>query len=207
MKRRGGLAVLVAAAGMVALGGCQDSTVGPDETQPDAGLAMSFSEGGQYQADGLPSFDGSDVAPGTFAVAFADSIGGLVMTGFSKTMGTRGDLFILQLLNLRAGDFGPCSIVGGGGCHGRLLEDIDAAKLQDVGATWEIVDGSVQVDNAGPDRVSGSFSGLMLESRDGTATRTVDGGTFDLPLLSDAEGSSIMRCFLARVTGASSCGS
>jgi hypothetical protein len=58
------------------------------------------------------------------------------------------------------------------------------------------------LDEAGPDRVSGSVSGLVLAQQpDGIATRTIQEGSFDLALLSEDEGIGVMECFLTRVTG------
>lgn len=212
MKWRGGFTML-AAGGVIAMAGCQDSPLEPGT--PETGtLAMSYVDGGGFQAAGAPVFSGSEVAPGPFAIAVPDSLGGVVVSAFSQTGGTRGDLFILQLGEGRQGTFSPCDMFSS--CHGRLLEDIDAADLADVGRAWEIVEGSVQVDAFSPDHIRGSFEGLVLESpapgQDSTSSgtiaterRTVEDGTFDLPLLSEDEGVGVMRCFLARATGAPAC--
>ncbi len=187
------------------------------------GVNFTYLGGPSYAADGVPDFEGGDVGAGTFAIAFPDSVGGLVLSSFQKGDGTRGDLFILQLTVERTGDFGPCGVrrdshgevvalaerVGGtgsrswigGDCHGRLLENIDAENLQSLDAAWEIASGIVQVTEAGPERVVGSFKGLTLAGDDGF--RTIDSGTFDLPLLSAQQGVDIMQCFLTRLTGGS----
>lgn len=153
-----------------------------------------------YAATGMPVFASGQVSPATFAIAFADSVGGLVITSFQATTGTRGDLFILQLTSLQPGTFGPCGV--GAGCHGRLLEGIDADNLHDVEAAWEIVDGTLVLE-AAADRAVGSFTNFELRSADGASTRTVTSGSFDLPLLDHAEGTANMQCFLARATGGS----
>lgn len=44
---------------------------------------------------------GGAVAATTFAIAFPDSVSGLVISGFQLREGTRGDLFILQLTSSR----------------------------------------------------------------------------------------------------------
>lgn len=202
MMRSLGFAILVVG-GTVAVGGCSDSMTGSIDV-PAGALAMQYAEGGGYEASGAPVFSGSELSPGTFATAFPDSVGGLTITAFARTNGTRGDLFILQLGDRRKGTFSPCSMFDE--CRGRLLEDIDAQDLQDVARAWEITGGSVQVDMLGSDRVQGSFAGIVIQSQDGAAeTRTVQNGTFDLPLLSEEEGVDIMQCFLARATGATSC--
>jgi hypothetical protein len=201
MRKIVGLAL---AAGTMALfSGCGDDGTGPGDVGA-AGLFMTYVGGGGYEASGMPSFNGNDVAAGTFAIAFEDSIGGLAITSFEQTEGTRGNLFILQLTDRRTGTFSPCGVTQE--CHGRLLEGIDADSLQVVDMAWEIAGGSVQVDDAGPTRVTGSFSNLVLQAQDTTLDdRTVESGTFDLLLLPKDEGEAIMRCFLKRATGAPSC--
>ena len=196
--RRRDVGTLLLAAAMTGLVACEDGT-GP-ETPDVPRVAFTWADGAEYEAEGEPVFEGGDVAAEAFAIAFADSVGGLAITSFRETEGTRGDLFVLQITDLDEGEFGPCGT--GGECHGRVLEDVDAANLADVGAFWEIVSGSVTLDEAGPERVTGSFTDLVLERVDGTAPdRTIESGTFDLPLLSDEEGVEIMECLLERATG------
>lgn len=193
---------LVAAGAVVAMAGCSDST-GPQKTT-ESSLSLSFADGGTYQATGAPVFDGGDLAASTFATAFSDSVGGYVISGFQQTKGTEGDLFILQLTDRQTGEHGPCGT--GASCHGRILEDFDAGALRTLGTYWEITSGIVRIDQAGPDRLKGSFTDLVLQAQDSTAEeRTIESGTFDLERLSDAEGTAAMRCFLARVSGAAEC--
>lgn len=180
---------------------CDDpATPGPN---PESGVTFTYQGGTTYAADGAPDLQDGAVAAGTFAIAFPDSVGGLVISGFQLRDGTRGDLFILQLTTARTGDFGPCGV--GADCHGRLLENIDAEDLQSLDAAWEIEGGTVQVTEAGPQRVVGSFQDLTLT--DGDESRAVDSGTFDLPLMSQQDGIDIMQCFLTRLTGGSCEGS
>lgn len=208
MTWRSGFVMSAVAALM--LGGCQESPSSPGNTEPGS-LAMSDGGGG-FEASGAPTLAGNEVVPGTFAIAFPDSIGGVVVSAFRQTVGTRGDLFILQIKERRQGVFDPCDIFRE--CYGRLLEDIDAANLSDVGRGWEIIDGSVDVQTIQPDRIVGSFKDLVLESpvpdssaagSTNTERRDISDGTFDLPLMSEEEGAAAMRCFLARATGAQSC--
>lgn len=181
----------------MAFGGCSD----PVDTTPNREDGLAFAFGGvDYRAAGSPSFSGQNVEAATFAVAFHDSVGGLVITSFQLKEGSRGDLFILQLTSSEVGTF-TCGV--GHDCHGRLLEGIDAANLQDVEEAWEIDSGSVTVENLGDDEIAGRFDDLLLLPGSGGTVRSVESGTFDLPLLSQTEGVEIMNCFLARTTGGS----
>jgi hypothetical protein len=186
--------LLVTIATAAALAGCSEAA-GPES--PGDGLDFSW-EGGAHHAAGLPSFSGQEIEPETFAIAFPDSVGGLVVASFELEEGTVGDLFILQLVQRATGTF-TCGL--GHDCHGRILEGIDAANLQSVETYWEIESGSVTVETLTADRVAGHFDDLLLVAGDAGPTRTVDSGTFDLELLSEADGVDIMRCFLTRVTG------
>jgi hypothetical protein len=188
--------------GWVVVSSCRDAVVEP-EPRPGNGLSLTYADGSEYDAAGMPTFQGIEVSAATFAVAFPDSVGGLVLAGFRQGEGSRGDLFILQLRGQREGHFGPCGI--GGDCYGTLLEDIDAQNLQDIGAYWTMTDGSVQVDGAGPERVSGSLADVVLQRQDDAADRTIRDGTFDVPLLSEEETVDIMQCFLRRLTGSPTC--
>jgi hypothetical protein len=185
-------------AAFLALTACDDPTDPPMGTEE--GIDLTFSDGASYQTAGPPQITGGELDAADFAIAFPDSTGGLVIATFQKTEGTRGDLFILQFVQQRTGTFEDCGL--GGDCHGRILESIDAANLSDLQAYWEITAGTVMLDEAGPDRVSGSVSGLVLAQQpDGIATRTIQEGSFDLALLSEDEGIGVMECFLTRVTG------
>lgn len=200
--RRGLLAASLglSLAALLTLTGCDDPTDPPGGTEE--GIHLTYSDGGSYQTAGPPQITGGELDAADFAIAFPDSTGGLVIATFQGTEGTRGDLFILQFVEQRTGTFQDCGL--GGDCHGRILEGIDAADLSDVEAYWEITGGSVTLDEAGPDRVSGSVSDLLLLLEpDGLATRTIQDGTFDLALLSEDEGVAVMECFLTRVTGGS----
>ena len=175
---------------------CSDGT-GPGTPE---GLQLTFAEGGTHTAQGEPSFAGGQLGAGTFALAFADSVGGLVITSFQVTDGSVGDLFVLQINEVAVGTWGPCRV--GGDCHGRILEGLDREDLQSPPVHWEMIDGEVVVEALVEGRITGRLSDLTFEGAEGT-TRAVESGTFDLPLLSHAEGIAIMQCFLASVTGGS----
>lgn len=188
------LAVLMAGS-TLAVAGCGDSPTGP--TEPDgSNLTLNYSDGGQYLASGTPSVDGGQISASSFAVAFTDSVGGVVIAGFQLKDETRGDLFVLQLKDTRSGSFGPCG--ANQDCHGRIVEDFDAQTRQTTGGPYfEIVSGSVQVDQAGPDRLKGSITDLVLQAQDSVRPdRTIESGTFDLQLLSDQEGKAALASLL-----------
>ena len=165
------------------------------------GLQLTFADGGSHSASGEPSFAGGQLGAGTFALAFADSVGGLVITSFEVTDGSVGDLFVLQINDVAVGTWGPCGV--GGDCHGRILEGLDREDLQSPPVHWEMTSGEVVVEDLVEGRITGRLSDLTFEEAEGPATRAVESGTFDLPLLTHAEGIAIMQCFLASVTGGS----
>ena len=187
-----GTALAVAAA----LGGCSEAT-GPDGIDEGVNLAW---EGGTHRASGAPSFSGQEVDAETFAIAFADSLGGVVVASFELKQGTTGDLFILQLVEAATGTFdcGP-----GNDCHGRLLEGIDATNPQSVETYWEIEAGTATVETLTDDRITGELEQVVLLDGDTGATRPILTGTFDLEILTESDGVDILRCFLARITGGS----
>jgi len=195
MSHKRSLNLLVAGA-TLALAGCGDSPTGLMTEPGGSSLTLNYSDGGRYQASGTPSVDGGQVSASTFAVAFRDSVGGVVITGFQQTDGTRGDLFVLQLTDTRTGTFGPCG--ANEECHGRIVGDFDAQTRRSTGGPYyEIVSGSVQVDQAGPDRLKGSITDLVLQAQDSIRPdRTVESGTFDLQLLSDQEGKAALAGLL-----------
>lgn len=192
------LATPVILASLLTLSACDDPTNPPPGG--DEGIDLTFSDGGSYQTEGVPQISGGELDAADFAIAFPDSTGGLVIATFRKTEGTRGDLFILQLVQQRTGEFDDCGL--GGDCHGRILEGIDAANLSDLEGYWEILGGRVTLEEAGPDRAVGTVEDLVLTLlNDGTTTRIIQEGSFDLALLSEGEGVAAMECFLTRVTG------
>lgn len=178
---------LLLAGAVLVLAGCGDSVASP-AVQGASRLTLNYSDGGQYEASGTPTVEAGDIAGGTFAVAFRDSLGGLVITSFQQQNGTQGDLFVLQLTESRTGSFGPCG--PSQDCHGRMLGDFSALTRQaNGGAYWEIVSGTVQVDEVGPDRLKGSVSDLLMQAQDSIRPdRTIQSGSFDLQLLSDQKG-------------------
>jgi hypothetical protein len=194
------LAALLGLVSVLALSACDDPANPPPGG--DEGIDLTFSDGGSYQTAGAPQISGGELDAADFAIAFPDSTGGLVIATFKRTEGTRGDLFILQLVQQRTGTFESCGL--GGDCHGRILEGIDAADLSDLEGYWEILGGTVTLEEAGPDRAVGTVEDLALTLlNDGTTTRTIQEGRFDLALLSEGEGVAVMECFLTRVTGGS----
>lgn len=174
-----------------------------DGTGPEdriEGVELAFGDGGAYVAAGAPQFVGGEVAGETFAIAFADSVGGLVITSFQVTDGTRGDLLVLQLGSVAEGTFEPCG--AGQECHGRILQGLDPENLDIAPAFFELAGGSVTISELEEERVAGSMADLeFLPTEDGSEPLTVSSGAFDLPLLSHDEGIAIMQCFLVRVTG------
>lgn len=184
-------------------------------------VASGCGDGFGPGARGSLSFDYSGAREGRFAVAAdtpsvsvegvpefgdwtlaaaGDSLGGVVVSGFRVADGT-GDLFVLQLDQLRAGAFacGPSSA-----CHGRVLFGIfDHGGLppHPAPAHYEIVDGEVVLSLATTDRLQGSFS-FTARDQGGTGPNElgVTDGSFDLRPASQAAGGSVV-CFGQRASG------
>lgn len=194
------VATAVATAAVV-LVSCSEAT-GPDD---GADGHMSFTYGDErFDAAGLPLVVEGYLSAADYAVAIPDSVGGLIIASFQLDEGTRGDLFILQLTERRVGEHGPCH--DSSVCHGRIFLGIDAANPYDPGALWTLVGGIVSIASLTADRVTGSFTELGYSGPgDAQSMLQVEEGTFELPLLTEAEGREAMRCFLSRLTGGSSC--
>jgi hypothetical protein len=184
----------------VASAACGDST-GPAVTTPGGGLDFVASGAAptEYHASGAPGVrtDGLPLA-GSFAAAFPDSLGGVVIAGYDGSGGSggSGDVFILQLTSPAPGEHSPCTLNGESGCHGRLYRGVDPANLSVSGGTFRVVSGRVVVTESTADRLRGSMD-LTLQSTNDSETLTVTGGTFDLPVAADRLASNGVAC-LAR---------
>lgn len=188
---RSGGALLLA---LLSLTACEDETTAPPD-DPLPGLEFSFAgaDSGTYQSDGrVPNIATSGLpAFGSWSVARPDSLGGLVIAGFDGEVpgfgpldNGLGDVFILQLDEIREGVFEPCGIFASGGCHGRLFVGVVLADLATVENAYEISEGRVEIIQAGSSRIRGSFDATFT-SGDGTRTITVTDGQIDVPFSSD----------------------
>lgn len=189
---------LVAVPAIVVVAACDDDPLGPG---PDEGAveftygagAGSFSASGPLVlSDGIPDFDEWAVA------AEPDSVGGVVVTAFmpSATQG-EGDLFLLQIQPADGpGTYEPCG--PDEVCRGRLFE---GWKTDGSGyiAWFEVVSGTVEIDELSATRIRGSFVLTLREGGgQGPAEIVIDEGDFDVPVsamagvfycdLPDAEG-------------------
>lgn len=172
-----------------------------EPTQPADESGLEFTYGGDrtgsYASEGVPTI-GSGGLPevNSWAIARPDSLGGMVIAAFEPSGETTGDLFILQLHPIGTGEFTPCNIFTGEGCHGRLIIGVDIEDLTAVEDWFEIVSGSVTLSEASDTRVRGTFS-VTLENQDGSQTITVDDGVIDVPFSSDQQLGHGLSC-LAR---------
>lgn len=175
----------IALLAMIPTAACNDPV---GSTPIEGQVGFTFGNGsGRFAAagdlvlnQGIPDFDQWAVA------ADPDSVGGIAITAFqpSATQG-EGDLFVLQLRPARTGGFEPCE--PNASCHGRLFR---GWKIDFTGFSewYEIVSGSVTVDQLSPTRIRGTFQfTLWSNGGQGTDTLTVDSGTFDVPI-TDAAG-------------------
>jgi hypothetical protein len=183
----------------VASAACGEST-GPSVTTPSGEL--DFVANGatptDYHASGAPAVRGDGLPlAGSFAAAFPDSLGGVVIAGYDGSGGGGGgDVFILQLTSPAPGEHSPCTLNGESGCHGRLYRGVDPTNLGVAGGAFQVVPGRVGGTESTADRRRGSMD-RSLQSTNGSETLTVTGGTFDLPLASDRLASNGVAC-LAR---------
>jgi hypothetical protein len=175
---------------------CSDDPAAPLPGGDGLSFRMSGDVSAEYHASGSPGVraDGLPLA-GSFAAAFPDSLGGLVIAGYQKN-GATGDVFILQLHSTSPGQYGPCTLNGESGCHGRLFLGVNPGTLQLSGGAYRIVGGTVTLTAAAGQRVEGSMD-LSLQNADGTRTMTVSAGTIDVPLSSTGTASNGVAC-LAR---------
>ena len=177
--------------------GCADEE--PTEPAEESGLGFTYGgdRTGSYAGEGVPSIGSSGLPEvGSWAIARPDSLGGMVIAAFEPSSATTGDLFILQLHPIGTGEFTPCNINAGEGCHGRLIIGVDIEDFTVVEAWFEITSGSVTLTEASSTRVRGTFS-ITLENQDGTETITVDDGVIDVPFSNDQQLSHGLSC-LAR---------
>lgn len=170
----------------LALASCEG---GADPLFPPAGDGLAFVYGGaasgSYRAsgdaalrpDGLPGF-------GRWAVARADSVGGIVVAGLEPTGGGRGNLFILQLRGRETGEY-RCSYLGTGAgarkCYGTLIVGIDLDDPSRPGEHYYVDSGTVTVTALTADRIRGSFGVGLRALRDESKRITVTDGRIDVP--------------------------
>jgi hypothetical protein len=169
--------------------GCSD----PATSSRPSSIALTGS-GDSFSASGDPNTSNGDLLEGSFAVAMEDSVGGMVVIAFRKTM-SGGDAFILQFTDRRTGTF-ECS--PGGACHGRLIENITASTTTEW-VYWEIQDGTVAISELG-DRLVGTVQGMTLRNSAQSVERT-QSGTLDLVFLRGEEARRQMYCFIVEARG------
>lgn len=187
----------IALLAMFVLAGCGDDEL----TEPAEQSGLEFTYGGDrsgtYASEGAPTIGSSGLPEvSSWAIARPDSLGGMVIAAFEPSGATTGDLFILQLHPIRTGEFTPCDIYAGEGCHGRLIIGVDTEDFTVVEEWFEITSGSVTLSEASETRVRGSFS-ITLENQDATETITIDDGVIDVPFSNDQQLSHGLSC-LAR---------
>ena len=174
-----------------------------ESTGPMDGGVLSFRYAGDFQGvfsvpsvtprfsiEGVPLFDYWALA------ATGDSLGGVVVAGFRIAATddmTRGDLFVLQLDDLRTGDF-DCQ--PSGECHGRVLfgiPDSGGCGVLPAQDYFEITSGQVSVTRADAGRIAGTFSFTARdEGGTGTRTITVEDGSFELSFVGANPGISVV---------------
>lgn len=194
---RSGLAALAGLLSLTTGYGCAESEpTGPEEDATGVEFSFDGERSGQYQSEGTPTISSEGLPEvGSWAIARADSLGGMVVAGFEPTGTTDGDLFILQLHPIGTGEFTPCGVVGVEGCHGRFVVGVDTEDLSGVQAWYEMSEGSVTLTEAGPDRVRGTFTATFT-NQIGHGTLTVEDGVIDVPFSQDISVANGLACLV-----------
>jgi hypothetical protein len=189
---------LIAAGALLATAGCNEESTEPVENLD--GLAFSYSGAlsGSYDGEGNVPAIGSNGRPefGSWSVARPDSLGGLVIVGFDPTDTDVGDLFILQLDDIREGVWEPCGILAGGGCHGRFIVGVVLTELATAQDAFEMASGRVEITEATDTRIRGIFEATFT-SGDGNRTISVTEGVIDVPFTDERSLANGLSC-LAR---------
>jgi hypothetical protein len=172
--------------------------------EPDGGAeGIHFRDGAgvAWDAAGTPSA-GGDLLDTPFAVARADSVGGIVLIGFDPR-GDVGDLFVLQAPR-SAGTFACAD--GGAPCHGRFITGVTIESTAAFDRYYSVVSGSLMLTQIGPDRMRGTFDLKLADGSSPGDTLVVDAGVVDVPYVSDEVTNGALRCLLSLVgIGTGSC--
>lgn len=141
---------------------------------------LTFTASGLHPFDANGTHDPNNTLAGSFAMAFADSLSGLVAIGYSPA-DSAGDVLILQFPR-QTGTYacGPTAP-----CHGRLLSGVRLFQHPDGYTGWttqrhfEIQGGSVIATQVGPARLRGTFQATLRPTDGGTAIQ-VNNGQIDV---------------------------
>ena len=195
------IACVLAAVGLAA---CQSETTGPDSQTPD-GISFSSTAGPSFSAEGtLTASSSAVVLADEFAVARADSLGGVVLVGYDQDASGGGNLFIIQAPKAT----GTYTCSSSASCHGRYITNVTVTgNTSDADRRFEITSGTLVVASVSSGRLEGTFSGT-LESDDGApaASFTVSNATIAVPFLAAGVTDGSLACLLSKVgIGGGSC--
>jgi hypothetical protein len=162
---------------LVTVTACTDAATSPVDNSDDG---LTFTAAGLHPFEANGSQDPNNVLAGSFAIAFADSLQGLVAIGYSRA-DSAGDVLILQFPRqtgtYACGQTAPC--------HGRLLSNVRLFQHPDGYTGWstqrhfEIQSGMVTATQVGPTRLRGTFQAI-LEPTDGGAAIQINDGKIDV---------------------------
>lgn len=188
-----------------ALTACDEGTTAPDDGAPtpigvDFGLAVG--DFGNHHGEGLPA-SGAPLAGG-FAVAFPDSLGGLVVLSYDDRS---SDLFILQVSSATPGTFDCGPVTTGSPCHGRLFENVrEVGEMVQVDGQLDITEGTLELREVGPDDVEGSFSASLVRTAgSGESSLTIINGSIFVDLLEKPGESGGLACLIRLAMGTTDC--
>jgi hypothetical protein len=157
------------------LAACND-----EPTPPADERGLIFTAAGLHPFAANGTHDPNNVLASSFALAFADSLQGLVVMGYSPA-DSAGDILILQFPRQP----GTHTCGESAACHGRLLAGVRLFQHPDgvTGYTtqqhFEIQSGSVIATQVGPTRLRGTFQ-VTLQPIEGGQSIQIGDGTIDV---------------------------
>lgn len=190
------------------LGACGEGPAEPSADPQDPefeGVDFGIPEGtaGAHSAAGEPA-DVDSLLDREFAIAMPDSLGGLVIVSYDED--TR-NVFILQVRSADPSDYACGTITSAMPCHGRYLEGVrDEDGGIQVDGRLALTTGDVTLDEVGPERLTGSFAGL-LERTDGSGTDAIEieDGRIDVDYRTDPLMGESLTCLIQLMVDGTSC--
>lgn len=203
-QRLVGLLALLGLLALVAVGACADG-VSPDDRLELAGVDFGIAGGslGAHSAGGEPVGSGS-LLSGEFAVAVADSLGGLVLVSFDEE---NAGLFILQIGSVEPGEYACSGVEAAPACHGRFFDDVQVSGgMIEMGAHFEIHSGSATITSNEEGRLQGELS-VRIDPVGGTAADpiVVTDGVIDVRYLDEELDDARLWCLIGLTGSGDDC--
>jgi hypothetical protein len=176
---------LLAAASLLSLAACDDSTGSGQAAQGTVTFTYSGAETGAYEATGR--FDRLRPDRGTFAVAGRGELetggDGLVVFAHAQRADGRADELLLSVTGPRVGEFRCDEDAAAADCPIGALFFVGTDVEGETEGFYSSVEGTVSITSINEDRARGTFS-FRLEGFDLEPTEVqVTSGTFDVPIV------------------------